>query len=129
MGFPSLATEGVLTLLNGLPHQHGHLFLHQFELLLEPGVVPILLQADPLGLLPAAHSMVLLHLLDLLLLLTLQVLQFCVKEFLLGLEGAKIQRNSAKPLYTWEEDGELCSDLGLHSSSITSLLCDLQHAA
>lgn len=68
---------------------HTHLLLHQFELLLEPGVVPILLQPDPLGLLPAAHGMVLLHLLHLLLLLTLQVLQLRVKELLLGLEGAE----------------------------------------
>lgn len=66
-----------------------HLLLHQFELLLELGIVPLLLQANPLGLLPAAHRMVLLHLLYLLLLLALQVLQLYVKELLLGLERAE----------------------------------------
>lgn len=66
-----------------------HLLLHQLELLLELGIVPLLLQANPLGLLPAAHRMVLLHLLYLLLLLTLQVLQLYVKELLLGLERAE----------------------------------------
>jgi hypothetical protein len=71
----------------------AHLLLHQLELLLEPGIVPVLLQADPLGLLPAAYGMVLLHLLHLLLLLALQVLQLRVKELLLGLEAAKVQRN------------------------------------
>lgn len=68
---------------------HTHLLLHQFELLLELSIVPVLLQPDPLGLLPAAHRVVLLHLLHLLLLLTLQVLQLCVEELLLGLEEAE----------------------------------------
>lgn len=68
---------------------HIHLLLHQLELLLELGIVPLLLQANPLGLFPAAHCMVLLHLLYLLLLLTLQVLQLYVKELLLGLERAE----------------------------------------
>ena len=78
-------------------------------------MVPLLLQADPLGLLPAAHSMVLLHLLHLLLLLTLQVLQLCVKELLLGLEGAEreIQGSHLIPGREMGKAQSLCSDLGL----------------
>lgn len=85
LGFRSLAAETVPVFLSPSLCP-AHLFLHEFELLLEPGVVPLLLQANPPGLVPAAHSVVLLHLLHLLLLLALQVLQLSVKELLLGLE-------------------------------------------
>lgn len=64
-----------------------YLLLHLLDLLQEPGVVPLLLQADALGLLAPAQGVVLLHPLDLLLLLPLQVLQFRVIELLLCLAG------------------------------------------
>lgn len=48
-------------------------------------MVPLLLQADALGLLPPAQGMILFHLLNLLLLLSFQVFQFIVVELLLCL--------------------------------------------
>lgn len=105
--FPSLIPRGSSSAWTpGLRPTLTHLLLHQLELLLEPGVVPLLLQADPLGLVPAAHGVVLLHLLHLLLLLTLQVLQLRVKELLLGLQGAERRVQQSHFISRWEEDGE-----------------------
>lgn len=118
------------------PLPNTHLLLHQFELLLEPGVVPLLLQADPLGLLAAAHSVVLLHLLYLLLLLALQVLQLRVKELLLGLQTAERRVQQSHFISRWEEDGEqdgksseLILGPGLTSQLHHSSLCVLRQVA
>lgn len=50
-------------------------------------MVPLLLQADALGLLPPAQRVVLFHLLNLLLLLPFEVFKFSVIELLLCLYG------------------------------------------
>lgn len=66
-------------------YPHFYLLLHLLQLLQEFYMVPLLLQANALGLLPPAQRVILFHLLNLLLLLPFKVFQLSVVELLLCL--------------------------------------------
>lgn len=72
---------------------HFYLLLHLLQLLQEFYMVPLLLQANALGLLPPAQPVILFHLLNLLLLLPFEVFQFSVIELLLCLYGKGTEIN------------------------------------
>lgn len=79
-------------------YPHIYLLLHLLQLLQELDVVPLLLQADALGLLAPAQRVILFHLLNLLLLLPFEVFKFSVIELLFCLYGKEQKSTSASPV-------------------------------